>query len=44
VEELPWLCTLEAQVAIGGDAGSTGPLALSPDLRLTFSQASFRKP
>ena len=44
VEELPWLCNLEASVAIPGDAGSTGPMALQPDLRLTFCQASFRKP
>ena len=44
VEELPWLSTLEAQVAIHGDDLSSGPLPLSPGLRLTFSQTGFRKP
>jgi len=44
VEELPWLSTLEAQVALRGDSGSVSPLPLQPDLRLTFSQTSFRKP
>jgi len=44
VEELPWLHSLEAQVALQTEAGSPGPLPLSPDLRLTFSQASHRKP
>jgi hypothetical protein len=44
VEELPWLSTLEAQVAIQGDVDSIRPLPLQPDVRLTFSQASFRKP
>ena len=44
VEELPWLCTLEAQVALRGDTGSTRPLPLQLEVRLTFSQASFRKP
>jgi acetate---CoA ligase (ADP-forming) len=43
VEELPWLHTLEAQVAIHRDAGSTSPVPLQPDPRLTFSQASSRK-
>jgi hypothetical protein len=44
VEELPWLWTLEAQVAIRGDAGAIGTLPLLSDLRLTFSQTSSRKP
>ncbi len=44
VEELPWLCALEAQVIIGGDDGSGHPLPLQANLRLTLSQASFRMP
>ncbi|WP_285577095.1 GNAT family N-acetyltransferase [Geothrix limicola] len=39
VEELPWLCALEAQVLIQGEAAATGPLPLQPSLRLTFCQA-----
>ena len=44
MEELPWLCALEAQVIIGGDDGSGRPLPLQANLRLTLSQASFRMP
>jgi hypothetical protein len=44
VEELPWLCTLEAQVAVHGETGALSPLPLQPDLRLTFTQVGFRKP
>jgi hypothetical protein len=44
VEELPWLCALEAQVSIGGEDGSGHPLPLQANLRLTLSQASFRMP
>jgi acyl-CoA synthetase (NDP forming) len=43
VEELPWLSTLEAQIAIGEKAGGAHPLALQPGPRLLFSQASSRK-
>lgn len=44
VEELPWLHTLEAQVAVHGETGALSPLPLQPDLRLTFTQVGFRKP
>jgi acyl-CoA synthetase (NDP forming)/GNAT superfamily N-acetyltransferase len=44
VEELPWLWTLEAQVAIRGDSSSIDTLPPLSDLRLTFSQTSSRKP
>jgi len=43
VEELPWLCCLEARVALKGDTGSPSPLPLLPDLNLTFSQVGARK-
>ncbi len=43
VEELPWLCCLEARVALKGDTGSPSPLPLLPDLHLTFSQVGARK-
>jgi acyl-CoA synthetase (NDP forming)/GNAT superfamily N-acetyltransferase len=43
VEELPWLHSLEARIALSGDAGSQGPLPLQPDLRLTFGLGSIRK-
>jgi acyl-CoA synthetase (NDP forming)/GNAT superfamily N-acetyltransferase len=43
VEELPWLCHLEAHAFVpGGDGPAAGPLALATDLRMAFSQAAFR--
>jgi hypothetical protein len=43
VEELPWLCTLEAQAVLQADTGPACPLPLQPDLRLTFCQGGVRK-
>ena len=43
VEELPWLCSLEAQVVLGREADQPGALPLQPLPRLTFSQAGSRK-
>lgn len=42
VEELPWLNSLEAQVAVHGGANALHPLPLQPDLRLTLTQVGFR--
>jgi acyl-CoA synthetase (NDP forming) len=44
VEELPWLSTFEAQVAVPEGAGPSGPLPLQPGPSLTFGQATYRKP
>ena len=47
VEELPWICTLEAEVSLAPDAdASLHPklLPLQPGLRVAFSQAEYRMP
>ena len=47
VEELPWICTLEAEVSVAPDAAGSlhpGLLPLQPGLRVTFSQAEYRMP
>ncbi|BDU69101.1 hypothetical protein GETHOR_12020 [Geothrix oryzae] len=45
VEELPWISTLEAQVAVPlGEAAPPGALPLQPGLTMAFSQVGFRTP
>jgi acyl-CoA synthetase (NDP forming) len=47
VEELPWLCTLEAEVGLPSDPDSVHPKPLLPlqaGLRVAFSQAGYRTP
>ena len=45
VEELPWLCGLEAQVHIpSGDGPPSGPLNLQPGLRVLLGPSEFRAP
>jgi acyl-CoA synthetase (NDP forming)/GNAT superfamily N-acetyltransferase len=45
VEELPWICTLEAEVGVQPDAGvSPHPVPLQPGLQVAFSRAEYQLP
>jgi acyl-CoA synthetase (NDP forming) len=45
VEELPWVCTLDAEVWVPLETGALlRPMPLQPGLRVTFSQAEYHTP
>ena len=45
VEELPWVCTLEAEVSVSPGPGvSLQPVPLQPGSRVTLAQTEYRMP